>query len=130
MKKKKKAKTQLPLIYLEFFLRQKITNQIILHMLNYIQFYTKQNTLTSSLRFSDTLGHILLTDAQNNCFAMLSRSTYILVLIILNIGNTWILILLCIFLLSGDLPYSFLMPITFILENIFKFLLFILNKSL
>lgn len=33
-------------------------------MLNYIQFYAKHNTLQALLGSSDTLGHILLINAQ------------------------------------------------------------------
>lgn len=33
---------------------------IMIKTLNYVQFYTKCNALTNSLRFSDTLGHVLL----------------------------------------------------------------------
>lgn len=63
-------KIQLPLSYLEKNFEhsqtQKITCQIIPHMLNYVQFYSKHNTPTSS---------VMLTDGQNNS-VLISRSTY------------------------------------------------------
>lgn len=38
--------------------------QTTIDTLNYVHFHTKYNTLRAVLRFSDTLRHVLLTDAQ------------------------------------------------------------------
>ena len=68
-------KKQLPLVYMETFKsisRTKIQhtrNVFILfttiETLNYVQFYISATPLWAVLGFSDTLGHIFLTDAQN-----------------------------------------------------------------
>lgn len=62
-----KTKEQLPFICTENTLSIPQTqsfDQIMSDILNYVQFYATDNALTTLLGFSDTLGHILPTDAQ------------------------------------------------------------------